>query len=169
MMKRHVLFFIVWLFGALFFISGMGCKGERQEGAEEKGVPSAEDTRAVPDTGDVTKEMIIVSSLFKTHTKGEVRFTHERHAKEYRIACTECHHVYKDGENVWQQGMPVEKCQDCHDEATVRGEKTLAPDVQKRNLKLAFHENCVTCHRDVKKENPDTTAPTTCTKCHKRQ
>ena len=168
-MRRHALFSVVWLSSALFIISGLGCKGERQESVEEKDIPSIEDTKMVPKTGDATKEMIIVSSLFKTHTKGEVRFTHERHAKDYNIACDECHHVYKDGKNVWQQGMPVEKCQDCHDEATVKGEKKLAPDVQKRNLKLAFHKNCVTCHRNVKKENPETTAPTTCTTCHKRQ
>jgi hypothetical protein len=65
--------------------------------------------------------------------------------------------------------MPVQKCEACHDEPTHKGEKTLSKDLQKRNLKLAFHNNCRTCHRKAKKENPNTDAPTTCGKWHEKK
>jgi hypothetical protein len=42
-------------------------------------------------------------------------------------------------------------------------------DSQKRKLKLAFHKNCRTCHRKIKKENPRTSAPITCGKCHEKK
>jgi hypothetical protein len=74
--------------------------------------------------------------------------------------------VYKDGKNTWKEGDAVQKCDACHTEATIEGEKKLPPDQQKLNLKLAFHNNCIPCHQKLKKETPDTKAPVTCAQCH---
>jgi hypothetical protein len=103
---------------------------------------------------------------FPNPTKGAVEFSHQKHNVEYKIACNQCHHKYADGKNVWKEGDPVEKCNKCHTEMTVEGEKKLPPDQQKLNLKLAFHNDCQGCHLKMKKENPSTKAAVTCTACH---
>ncbi len=105
-------------------------------------------------------------SLWANLTKAPVVLTHKKHAEDYKIACDQCHHVYKDGKNVWKQGDAVDKCDKCHTEATIQGEKKLPPDQQKLNLKLAYHNNCIPCHQKLKKEKADTKAPVTCAQCH---
>jgi len=111
-------------------------------------------------------EFEIKSELWKEHTKPAVPFTHLKHADDYGIACNECHHVFEGGKNVWEEGDDVQKCEECHNEPTIKGEKKLPEAQQKLNLKLAFHNNCTGCHKAHKKENKDTTAPITCTQCH---
>ena len=86
--------------------------------------------------------MDIQATLWKAHTKGPVNFQHKKHAEEYKVKCDNCHHVYENGKNVWKEGDKVQKCQECHNEATIKGEKKLPEDKQKLNLKLAFHNNC---------------------------
>ncbi|MFH0810505.1 MAG: cytochrome c3 family protein [Pseudomonadota bacterium] len=91
----------------------------------------------------------------KGATKGAVEFTHKKHV-DLKTACADCHHVYKDGKNVWKQGDPVQKCDACHK----TGPKPIA-------LKDAFHNNCWKgCH--VKEKKAGKPAPTTCTECHKK-
>ncbi len=119
--------------------------------------------------GDVPDVITIKSSIYEKHRKSPVEFTHKKHAEDYKIACTECHHVYKDGKNVWKEGDPVQKCEECHNDPTTKGLKKLPPEQQKRNLELAFHNNCVGCHKKLKKENKDTKAPTTCKQCHPKK
>ncbi|NSW85166.1 MAG: cytochrome c3 family protein [Syntrophobacteraceae bacterium] len=113
--------------------------------------------------------MSIKAGLWPTPTKAPVEFTHKKHYEDHKIACADCHHVYKDGKNVWKEGDPVEKCEKCHTEPTIQGEKKLPPDQQKLNLKIAFHDNCQGCHQKLKKENPETKAPVTCAQCHPAQ
>jgi len=103
---------------------------------------------------------------FPSPTKGAVEFSHQKHNVEYKITCTQCHHKFVEGKNVWKEGDPVEKCNKCHTEMTVEGEKKLPPDQQKLNLKLAFHNECQGCHLKMKKENPSTKAAVTCGTCH---
>ncbi len=121
---------------------------------------------AAEGTTEVADKFTIKSALWPNPTKTMVEFTHKKHAEEYKIACTDCHHVYKDGKNVWNPGDPVQKCGECHNEPTIQGEKKLPPEQKKLNLKLAFHSNCIDCHKKFKKEKPDTTAPVTCAGCH---
>ena len=112
--------------------------------------------------------MDIQATLWKTHTKGPVKFTHKKHAEEYGSKCDECHHVYEKDKNVWKEGDEVQKCQECHNEATIKGEKKLSKDKQALNLKLAYHNNCQGCHRKLKKQDKEKYGkiPTTCIKCH---
>ena len=113
--------------------------------------------------------LTIKAALWPTPTKAAVEFTHKKHAEEYKIACTDCHHKFDAGKNVWKEGDPVDKCDKCHTEPTIQGEKKLPPDQQKLNLKIAFHDNCQGCHQKLKKDKPDTKAPVTCTGCHPAQ
>lgn len=108
----------------------------------------------------------IKSALWPTPTKAPVVFAHKKHNVDYKLACTECHHKFEGGKNVWKQGDPVQKCEACHTEPTIQGEAKLPPDQKKLNLKYAFHTNCIGCHQKLKKEKPDTKAPITCTGCH---
>ena len=115
---------------------------------------------------DVQDQFDIKAGLWATPTKAAVPFTHKKHAEDYKIACAECHHVMKDGKNVWKEGDPVQKCEACHTNAAIQGEAQLPPEEKKLNLKLAFHNNCQGCHKKLKADKPDTKAPTTCASCH---
>ncbi|MFP3869518.1 MAG: cytochrome c3 family protein [Syntrophobacteria bacterium] len=117
---------------------------------------------------DVPDVITLEDTLWSEHTKSPVTFFHKKHSEEYSIACDECHHVYKDGENVWKEGDPVQKCHECHTEPTVTGERRLSEEQQKLNLKLAFHNNCMGCHRELKMQDREKykDIPTMCSQCH---
>ena len=119
----------------------------------------------------VPDKMTIKSTLWKEHTKSGVEFFHKKHSAEYGAKCVDCHHVYKDGKNTWKEGDKVQKCQECHNEPTVTGEKKLSEAQQKLNLKLAFHNNCQGCHKDLKKKDKAKYGkiPTTCIQCHPKE
>jgi hypothetical protein len=97
-------------------------------------------------------------SFFKDskRTKPAVELTHLKHEKNHKIACTECHHDYKNGKNVWKQGDKVAKCNSCH-KAAAEGKKL--------DLQNAYHKNCKDCHAKLKTEGKPT-GPTLCAKCH---
>lgn len=118
---------------------------------------------------EAPETITIKDSLWTEHTKCPVEFSHQTHAQDYGIACADCHHDYKDGKNVWKEGDPACPCSSCHTEPTIKGEKKLPEDQQKLNLKLAFHNNCVECHKEKKKEDAKTGAPVTCTGCHPKE
>lgn len=194
MIKRYLLLFLLCLFAVSLFVGKLACTADEGNKAPAA-KPAATEAKAPAVKTPVTEakapaakaqatevkapaaekkvtppaEVKIFSSLWKKHKKGAVIFSHEKHVKVHKIACTECHHIYKDGKNVWNECMPVKKCDECHTEATVRGEKRLSPELQKKNLKLAFHKNCIVCHKKMKRENPKTKAPTTCIKCHQKK
>ncbi len=92
-------------------------------------------------------DVITIENKYKSDKKGPVLLHHKKHAVDYKVACADCHHAYKDGKNVWKQGDPVQKCSSCHD-----------PEEKKGNadkLQLAFHKNCQGCHKELKgKEAP---------------
>ena len=115
---------------------------------------------------DAPDSITLKPGLWANLTKAPVVLSHKKHAEEYKIACADCHHVYKDGKNVYKQGDAVDKCDKCHTEPTIQGEKKLPPDQKKLNLKLAYHDNCIGCHQKLKKEKPDSKIPVTCAQCH---
>jgi len=149
-----------------------GCSSDKKE--ESSARMSAPQKTEAPPQGAETTEMnsegmiTIYADLFTTHTKGPVEFPHDKHNKKFNVACNECHHVYENGKNIWNKEAKPEKCEVCHNEPTVKKEKSLPPDLQKKNLKLAFHNKCLGCHRKRKAENPELNPPTTCSGCHKK-
>ena len=112
---------------------------------------------------EVPEEIILDSDAFETRRKGPVTFQHQMHAEDYDIACTECHHDYdEDGKNVWEEGDDVEKCESCHDPSVSEGKV--------KKLRIAFHKNCIGCHKRMKKEGISDDAPyRNCYDCHERK
>ena len=91
--------------------------------------------------------------VFKEPKKPPVTFSHTKHKE---VKCAECHHEFKDGKNVWQEGQEVKKCYACH--------KLEAQDKIVK-LEKAYHDKCQGCHKKLKKEKKQT-GPTSCSKCH---
>ena len=124
--------------------------------------------------GDAGPDTVTIESkLWEAPKYQPVQFTHKKHTVDYKIQCTECHHIYKGGQNVWKQGDPVQKCDACHTCAkTGKALKDATPEEQKLSLFNAYHGskgNCVGCHKDIKKKDPAKNAPTSCTGCHARK
>jgi hypothetical protein len=111
---------------------------------------------------EVPKELKIENEGYPADKKGGVSFSHEKHVKEYKAACTDCHHEIKDGQNVWKEGDFVKKCSECHDLAQKQGK------VMK--LQNAYHRNCKNCHKAYLAEHPDSKAPyKKCNDCHEKK
>ncbi|MBW2333444.1 MAG: class III cytochrome C family protein, partial [Deltaproteobacteria bacterium] len=70
---------------------------------------------------DCPDEISIKSDAFTKYKKGAVKFSHGKHHVDYKLACTECHHVYKEGKNTYKEGDPVQKCSACHDAVKSKG------------------------------------------------
>ena len=146
MKKRSLITVAVAALGVVFLIAGVYA------------------TQQAPDT--ITMD----SKVFPKHTKGLVTFSHKKHNVDYKVPCTECHHMFKDGKNVWKEGDEVQKCDACHSEAKApAGAKLSKEEKIKKYYYDAIHENCKGCHADLKKKDPASAAPTKCTECHPKE
>ena len=106
---------------------------------------------------DVPDDVTIENEGYKKDKKRPVKLSHKKHNADYKVACTECHHDYQDGKNVWKEGNPVKKCSSCHSPLKKVG-KT-------KKLQIAYHKNCKDCHKAVAKEGKK--APfKKCKECH---
>ncbi len=104
------------------------------------------------------EDILIKSDVFKDRKKSGVMFPHGKH-KEF--GCDQCHHVYKDGKNVFKEGDEVQKCGACHKEKKTDG----VPKLYK-----AAHDQCLDCHRKLRKERgKDKSGPTSCKDCHPKK
>ena len=92
----------------------------------------------------------VPESITLENSKGAVVFPHKAH-HDLGYTCKRCHHDLANDTDV-----PEKKCHDCH----TADSKATAKD--------AFHGSCTTCHKEYKAEHKDTTAPTTCSKCHQK-
>jgi hypothetical protein len=115
--------------------------------------------------------MTLESKVYGDHKKPLVTFTHKKHNVDYKIPCADCHHVYKDGKNVWKEGDEVQKCEACHTGAKPSKEELQGmsdEDKIKGYHYYAIHENCKGCHKDLQKAGKPT-GPTSCKDCHPKQ
>lgn len=110
---------------------------------------------------DVPDEILLTPEGYKHPKTGPTKFNHKEHAVELKIACTECHHDYKDGKNVWKEGDPVKKCSECHDRYKKQG------NVMK--LEQAYHKNCRDCHRAEYKKGKKKAPYRKCNDCHEKK
>jgi hypothetical protein len=110
---------------------------------------------------DAPGEFKIKSDAFTKYKKGPVQFTHKKHSVDYKIACTECHHVYKEGKNVFKEGDPVQKCSACHDAVKSKGKV--------KKLMLAYHRNCQGCHKQLEKAGKKAGPTKKCNDCHEKK
>jgi hypothetical protein len=107
---------------------------------------------------EVPDEVCISEKGYKADKKGPVKLSHKKHSTDYKAACADCHHEYKDGKNVWKEGDPVKKCSACHDPLAKKG------NVDK--LQVAYHKNCKDCHKqDTSKKAPFKK----CNDCHEKK
>jgi hypothetical protein len=86
------------------------------------------------------KEIIIL----KPDRKGNVTFTHIKHAEMRDLDCIKCH-AQQANEDVY------ETCTQCHIRKNVR-----------LSDKDAYHKFCISCHKRKRKK----TAPVKCKECH---
>ena len=107
---------------------------------------------------DVPDEVTIENEGYKKDKKGAVKLSHKKHNTDYKVTCTECHHDYKDGKNVWKEGEPVKKCSGCHDPLKKEGKVI--------KLQNANHKNCKNCHKALEGKK----APfKKCNDCHEKK
>lgn len=107
---------------------------------------------------DAPDEVVINHDGYDADKKGPVKLSHKKHTEEYGAACTDCHHVFEDGKNVWKEGDPVQKCAECHDYNESQGNA--------KKLQLAFHMNCKDCHKEAFKEGKKDAPFRKCNDCH---
>ncbi len=86
-----------------------------------------------------------------TCKKGDVTFSHAKHAAASITDCKTCHHKYNG------EGTP-KKCDECHKEKK---------EGKTPKMKDAAHKKCRGCHRDLKKAGKKA-GPTPCKGCHKK-
>jgi hypothetical protein len=110
---------------------------------------------------DIPDEISIKSNAFTKYKKGAVKLTHKKHNVDYKVACTECHHVFKEGKNVYKEGDPVQKCSECHDVLKSKGKV--------KKLMLAYHKNCQGCHKGLEKAGKKTGPTKKCNDCHEKK
>lgn len=106
------------------------------------------------------------------HTKEAVTFTHDKHIKEHKIACGECHHDDKGKPLDLKEGDNVKSCFECHNKpGELKGKeaKGLSKEEKLAYHANALHENCIGCHRQYNKENKTKAAPNKCTDCHPKK
>ena len=119
-------------------------------------------TVGVLTAADVPDKVTIENKGYKADKKGPVNLNHKKHSADYKVACDNCHHEYKDGKNVWKEGDPVKKCSACHD--------PLAKKDKADKLQIAYHKNCKDCHKALVTEGKSKTAPfKKCNDCHEKK
>jgi hypothetical protein len=116
---------------------------------------------AAAEAQEAPDEIIIENKVYRPDRKGSVYFSHTEHAEGYVDACSACHHDYQDGQNVWQEGQPVQKCSACHDPSKRNGNV--------RKLNIAYHKNCKGCHQKLANEGGTEAPYRQCTDCHAKR
>ena len=117
-------------------------------------------TVGILSAADVPDEVNIENKCYAKDKKGPVPLSHNKHVNEYGAKCSDCHHDYQDGKNVWKEGDPVKKCVDCHDPNKSEG------NVKK--LQTAYHGNCKDCHKEAIAAGKKNAPYKKCTDCHQK-
>jgi hypothetical protein len=96
-----------------------------------------------------------------------VTFAHATHAMNYKIACIRCHHTLEE------DAIAVEEtCRDCHMNTEMRSfpQAESIPEEDRIDYYfLAIHDQCINCHKEVRKSDEWTKAPVGCWRCHVHQ
>jgi hypothetical protein len=148
-MKKMLSWFVVLCACAILFA---GCQSE---------TTTKDESGSKNEKSDEREYMILDKDVFKIRKKGPVKFSHDAHMDEYGLACTDCHHDYQNGKNVWTEDDEVKTCETCHDPVETRGTVY--------NLQKAFHSNCKGCHKEVNEGEGKEVAPFKCSGCHEKK
>jgi hypothetical protein len=112
---------------------------------------------------DMPEEITMDSKVYKTHKKSLVTWGHTQHAEDFDLACSDCHHRFEGGENVWEEGDAVEKCEACHSDPKQPRGKGLSKGQKVGSHYWAIHDNCKGCHME------QGGGPVACNHCHPRE
>lgn len=94
------------------------------------------------------------NSVFKNPERPSALFRHDEHNENADIEnCSECHHLYEDGQMIEDGSSEDQHCSDCH---ALKASDSIPA------LRKAFHMNCKGCHLEQKQ------GPVTCGECHKK-
>lgn len=99
-----------------------------------------------------------------TYGRHTVTFEHATHAMKNKIACIQCHHTLETGTIAVE-----ETCKDCHANTEMRSfvQAESIPEEDRMDYYfLAIHDQCINCHRAVRKSDEWTKAPVGCWRCH---
>ena len=101
------------------------------------------------------RDMIVVDTrAFGKPQRVASVFVHDEHNEAAELEdCSECHHVYEDGQKVEDESSEDQSCAECHE---------LKSSGNQPDLMSAFHQNCKGCHQELKK------GPITCGECHRK-
>ena len=103
-----------------------------------------------------SEEINIHNEGYKRKLFKPVLFTHLVHNEDYGIDCDECHHDYKGGENIWEEGDSVQNCVACHSPIKKQQKNV-------HRLVFAYHFNCKKCHIE------NEAGPVECKECHTKK
>ena len=129
-------------------------------------------TLTAADTPDIItfNSKVYESDDYPKHKKRLVTFNHKKHSEYKGSSCQDCHHVYKDGKNIWKKGDEVQKCEACHTSAKkAKGDKTKMKKAEriKKYHYDAIHANCKICHKKmIDKKSPMGKKLKKCSGCH---
>ena len=156
-MDRKAFFYVLFL-SVLMALVFTGWKITMVEaGATQVVGISSGDTGAKADPRNLNV-ILLNNQGYKKKRKGPVEFTHKKHVYQYRLFCWDCHHDYKDGQNVWVPWGETKRCDQCHDPRKKEPNKIM--------LQKAFHYQCKGCHKKLAKEKKKTGAYRKCGGCH---
>ena len=97
---------------------------------------------------------VVDNEGFSKKQRPPVVFRHDEHNEKSEIEdCSECHHIYENGEKLEDESSEDQSCADCHSEQSAG---------KKLGLRKAFHTNCKGCHLAKKQ------GPVMCGQCHVR-
>ncbi len=142
---------LVMLFVALTAFNGLA--GDNNSTASISGPPEFVDInvqKSCPDIKGLKKDIKSVN-----------HFSHKAHIEALKkegkgFVCAQCHNGAKTEDDV----LKADKCK--------RLEKELEATGGAGKLKNHFHDQCLKCHKELKKENKPT-GPTSCKGCHNRK
>ena len=102
------------------------------------------------------EDMVVVEGdSFEDQRRPAAVFRHDDHNESAEIEeCSECHHVYENGERVADESSEDQRCAECHTEKALDNQP---------GLRKAFHLNCKGCHQSKKQ------GPVMCGECHARR
>jgi len=100
-------------------------------------------------------DTVLIENKYTKKLKEPVTLAHKKHAEDRKIACTECHHMWKQ-----EAGTQPQKCATCH---TEQGEE------KKLGTKRAYHKQCMDCHKKLKTAGKPTGPTTKCNDCHPKK
>ena len=142
---------------------------------------------AVAAAADAPDVIEMQNDAYPEHTKPIVEFPHKKHTEAFpekypdffRDGCGTCHHD-DEGRPLTDlaPGDDVDSCIQCHskpgDVPSEVKKQLRREDLSREEKNIrereyhaeALHDRCRGCHREVKRKDRSTAAPTTCFKCH---